>query len=131
MAATSWDEIKRRKIPPGQEAAQAASSRALSDALALRELRTSRGVTQVELAERLGKSQGNISELERRDDVYLSSLREYVEALGGRLEIAAVFEEETHLIDLMAALQASVDAATKMSIDRPAAAARPRSRRSA
>jgi non-homologous end joining protein Ku len=88
-------------------------------------------VTQVQLAERLGKSQGNISELERRDDVYLSSLREYVEALGGRLEIAAVFEEETHLIDLMAALQASVDAARKLNIDRPATTPRRRSRKSA
>jgi transcriptional regulator with XRE-family HTH domain len=66
----------------------------LRDALELRELRAERGVTQVELAERLGRSQGNVSAFERRDDVYLSSLREYVEALGGRLEIEAVFDDE-------------------------------------
>lgn len=91
---TTWNEIKRQKTPVGQEAGQAASARALRDALDLKGLRAGKGITQAELAERLGKSQGNISELERRDDVYLSSLREYVEALGGRLEIAAIFEEE-------------------------------------
>lgn len=100
MGAKNWSDIRRSKIAPGQAAAAIASSQALRDALAmqqevaLRALRSSRGVTQVELAQRLGKSQGNVSELERRDDVYLSSLREYVEALGGRLEIEAVFDNE-------------------------------------
>lgn len=35
-----------------------------------------------------------MSELERRRELYLSTLREYVEALGGRLELAAVFPDE-------------------------------------
>ena len=52
----------------------------------------------MELADRLDRSQGNISELERRSDVYLSSLREYVEALGGELEINAVFDGKRHPI---------------------------------
>lgn len=90
----TWETIRRAKVPPDQEAAVAAGVRALRDALALKEIRQERGITQVELAARLGKSQGNVSELERRDDVYLSSLREYVEALGGHLEIAAVFDDE-------------------------------------
>lgn len=108
MAAAKWSDIRRSKISPEQEAAAASSAQALQDAIALRDLRTSRGITQVTLAERLGKSQGNVSELERRDDVYVSSLREYVEALGGRLEIAAVFDDHTSVIDLMAALETSV-----------------------
>jgi len=94
MATRKWADVRRRLVPPDQEDAVASGVRALHDALELRDLRMERGVTQVALAERLGKSQGNISELERRDDVYLSSLREYVEALGGRLEIAAVFDDE-------------------------------------
>jgi DNA-binding Xre family transcriptional regulator len=68
--------------------------RAIEDVLALAELRRSRRVTQVQLAETLGISQGNVSRLERRSDVYLSTLRAYVEALGGHLEIAAVFDDE-------------------------------------
>jgi|GEM_PF-608953 len=91
---TSWDRIRAAKVPPDQEAAIAAGARALRDALVLSELRKDRGVTQAELAGRLGKSQGNVSELERRDDVYLSSLKEYVEALGGELGLAAVFDGE-------------------------------------
>lgn len=49
---------------------------------------------RVQLAEQLSISQGNVSRLEARSDVYLSTLRSYVEALGGHLEIAAVFGDE-------------------------------------
>jgi hypothetical protein len=47
-----------------------------------------------QFAEQLGISQGNVSRLEGRSDVYLLTLRSYVEALGGHLEITAVFGEE-------------------------------------
>jgi transcriptional regulator with XRE-family HTH domain len=57
------------------------------DSLLLNRLRESRGWTQAELAGRLGTSQANVSRLERRRDIRLSSLREYVASLGGRLEI--------------------------------------------
>src|SRR4051812_4104631 len=69
-----------------------------NEAIDLRHLRLSRGVTQVDLAARLAKTQGNISEFEARIDVYLSSLREYVEALDGNLEVAAVFEDDRALL---------------------------------
>jgi DNA-binding Xre family transcriptional regulator len=74
--------------------------RAIEDALALGELRQSRHVTQVQLAEALGISQGNVSRLEGRSDVYLSTLRSYVEALGGHLEIAAVFGDERVTVEV-------------------------------
>jgi len=67
---------------------------AMRDAASLAELRTGPDVTQVELAVRLGIRQSSVSELERRDDVYLSTLREPVEALGGSLEIDVVFPDE-------------------------------------
>jgi transcriptional regulator with XRE-family HTH domain len=89
-----WSDIRGLKVPAEQEAAAAASKEALALALELSELRTSRGVTQVQLAERIGKRQSTISELERRNDAFVSSLREYVEALGGHLEIAAVFDDQ-------------------------------------
>lgn len=98
MATTKWSEVRGRLVPADQEEAAADSRRALRDALGLARIRTERRVTQVELAGRLDRSQGNISELERRSDVYLSSLREYVEALGGELEVNAVFDGKRHLI---------------------------------
>jgi DNA-binding XRE family transcriptional regulator len=53
----------------------------------LRELRAALGFTQEQLADRLGVQQAAVSRLERRPDMTLSSLRRYVEALGGELEI--------------------------------------------
>lgn len=75
-------------------------TRAIKDALALAQLRQSRHITQVQLAETLGISQGNISRLETRSDVYLSTLRGYIEALGGHLEIAAVFDDARVTVDV-------------------------------
>jgi len=98
MATTRWSEVRGRLVPADQEEAAAEGRRALRDALGLARIRAERQVTQVELAARLDRSQGNISELERRSDVYLSSLREYVEALGGELEVSAVFGGERHSI---------------------------------
>ncbi len=60
----------------------------------IRDARKHRALTQVQLADTLGISQGNVSRLETRSDVYLSTLRSYVEALGGQLEIAAVFGDD-------------------------------------
>jgi len=53
----------------------------------LSELRRRLGLTQVELADRAGMSQSDLSKLERRRDVRLSTLRAYTEALGGRLRV--------------------------------------------
>ena len=98
MATTKWSEVRGRLVPADQKETAAEERRALRDALGLARIRAERQVTQVELAARLDRSQGNISELERRSDVYLSSLREYVEALGGELEVSAVFDGKRHLI---------------------------------
>jgi DNA-binding Xre family transcriptional regulator len=92
----NFNELRERarRSDPDWDAKVAEHKRAMEDAVALADLRESRQVTQVQLAERLGVSQSNVSRLEARSDVYLSTLRSYVEALGGYLEIAAVFGEE-------------------------------------
>ena len=92
----NFDQLrnKARKQHPDWDANVAERASAIEDALALAQLRQSRNVTQVQLAETLGITQGNVSRLEARSDVYLSTLRSYVEALGGHLEVAAVFGDE-------------------------------------
>lgn len=59
----------------------------------LHELRRARALTQRDLAESLKVNQPAVAKLERRADVYVSSLRSYIEAVGGRLKIVAEFPE--------------------------------------
>jgi len=73
--------------------------RAMRDVLALSRLREERGLTQQELAEQMHVTQANVSRVEHQDDLYLSTLRNYIEALGGRLEVHAVFDDQTVDLD--------------------------------
>lgn len=65
----------------------------------LGELRKSRGLTQAELAETLGVSQPNIAKIEisakspHAGSIYFSTLGGYIAALGGKLEVRAVFDD--------------------------------------
>ena len=57
------------------------------------ELRKAQEMTQLQLAEVLGVNQGEVSKIEHRSDICVSTLAEYIEAMGGRLEIRAVFKD--------------------------------------
>jgi len=62
--------------------------------LSLTELRRARAMTQDQLAAHLHVGQASIAKLERRTDMYLSTLRRFVEAMGGELEIVARFPDQ-------------------------------------
>lgn len=62
-------------------------------AMPLDEIRRAREMTQLELGEILGVHQSEISKIEHRADICVSTLADYVEALGGHLEIRAVFPD--------------------------------------
>ncbi len=79
------DPDRRRRVEEG-------ARRLLAD-VALARVRRARGLTQEQLAAAMGKPQTTISRLERQSDLYLSTLRSYVEALGGELELRAVFAD--------------------------------------
>ena len=66
---------------------------AILAAMDLAELRGAMEVTQEELAARLSIAQSNVSRLERRRDMLISTLREVVAALGGELHVSAVFPD--------------------------------------
>lgn len=84
-STTPWSEI-RAKRPPDPAAAEREK---LKIKLAL--LREQFGLTQTEVAERLGTSQPNISQIENTDDLKLSTVAKYVHALHGHVKITAVF----------------------------------------
>lgn len=62
--------------------------------MSLRELRKLVGMTQADLSGYMGMAQSELSRFERREDFLLSTLRQYVQALGGKLEIAAVIGDK-------------------------------------
>lgn len=59
--------------------------------LTMRELRKARNITQAELARTLGIKQEQISRIEKRTDLHISTLRRSVEAMGGKLVLTATF----------------------------------------
>lgn len=73
-------------------------SRDLRQQIRLTELRQVLDISQEELGELLSKKQAAISRLERRSDMHVSTLREFVRALGGKLEIIASFPDASYHI---------------------------------
>ncbi len=91
-STSTWQEIKAQKFSPEQ-------LRQLDDSVEqellemdLRALREAAGLTQEELAQRVAVTQSELSKLERREDYRLSTLRRYVTALDGQLEIVAIVD---------------------------------------
>ncbi|MEA2582382.1 MAG: hypothetical protein QOF33_467 [Thermomicrobiales bacterium] len=91
----------------------------MRNALRLAELRASVGVTQGEVAQTLKVSQSNVSRIEREEDVYLTTLDSYVTALGGELEINAVFPDR--VVQLVAAHRNGEEDDSTVQAPRPAA----------
>ena len=69
--------------------------------LPLEQLRSARSLTQTNMAQALGVNQSAISKIEKRTDMYLSTLRSYVEAMGGSLEIQAIFPDGAVRVDIL------------------------------
>lgn len=94
MANTkNWRAVRGQR--PLNERRVATYRRLMQAEVQLSELRSRRGLSQAALAEALSVSQPNVSRIEQEEDVYLSTLARYVAALGGHLEVQAVFPEET------------------------------------
>ncbi|GMR13751.1 MAG: XRE family transcriptional regulator [Gemmatimonadota bacterium] len=106
--ATKWRTIREKMDPERQERIRERTEELLVE-LPLQELRQARALSQQELAEVLGLNQATVSKLERRTDMYLSSLRRFVEAMGGELEISASFPDGKVRIQLFEDLDAERD----------------------
>jgi DNA-binding Xre family transcriptional regulator len=90
--AKKWSDL-RATMTLEQQARAAATAEGMLVQLQLSELRQARAKTQVEVAQAMETQQAAVSKLERREDMYLSTLREYVEALGGKLKLVASFPD--------------------------------------
>ena len=90
--AKKWESLQRRMSPERQEANRRAAEQMLA-AMPLDELRNARNITQTHLAQLLNITQASVSKMEKRTDMYVSTLRSFVQAMGGEQEIKAVFPE--------------------------------------
>lgn len=92
----SWSEIRNRMHDSPEARAKIDEGKRIMDTImTLHQLREQMGVSQEALARAWETSQANVSKIERKDDLYLSSIRRYVEALGGEMEVHAVFPDQT------------------------------------
>lgn len=83
-----FSELKARMSPEARARSEARTREMMAE-MFLAEIRRLVGLTQEELAKKLGVKQPTLSRLESQEDMHISTLRRLIEALGGRLEIVA------------------------------------------
>ncbi len=90
----TFAEIEKEILrDPGRRASVERHKAAMRTSMRLVELRERLDATQTELAAIMGTTQANVSRIEHATNVYVSTLADYVGALGGQLEINAVFDD--------------------------------------
>ena len=88
----SFSELTKDFTPERRQRIAEMKSELLAE-MPLHELRRARALTQGDMAKMLKVNQPAVSKLEQRADIYVSSLRSYIEAVGGKLKIVAEFPE--------------------------------------
>ena len=79
-----------KKLSAAERTAIAEGARQKITAIRLQQVREAAGLTQEQVAQRMGVTQASLSRQEHRPDVKLSNIRKYIEAVGGRLEVSVV-----------------------------------------
>ncbi len=97
--------IRKQLTPARRRKIAARAATLIAEERSLQELRQAHKLTQKRMAEVLGIGQDSVSRLEQRSDLLISTLRGYIEALGGRLSLVAEFpDQEPVLLSGIAAL---------------------------
>ena len=81
------------QLPPERLARIEKETQAMLQEMALAELRKARRMSQAELARNMGIKQSSVADMEKRTDMYISTLRSLIEGMGGKLEIVASFPD--------------------------------------
>jgi len=90
--AKKFSELEKKMSSKSRDWVKQEVSKALEE-MALNELRNARGLSQKMLAEVLHVQQPAIAKLEKRTDMYISTLRSHINAMGGELEVIARFPD--------------------------------------
>jgi DNA-binding XRE family transcriptional regulator len=89
-----FSDLRAKMTPEAQKRANVMAQTMLAE-MPLNELRQARGLSQKMLAEVLQVQQPSIAKIEKRTDMYLSTLRSHIEAMGGELDVVARFPDGT------------------------------------
>jgi predicted XRE-type DNA-binding protein len=92
--ANKFAELRAQMSPESRARAEVKAQTMLAE-MPLNELRQARGLSQKMLAEVLHVQQPSVAKLEKRTDMYISTLRSHIEAMGGELEVVARFPDGT------------------------------------
>lgn len=87
------DDIINKLSPAQRKKVEARTAELIAEEMTLQQLRRARKLTQENIAKSLHIGQEGVSKLEKRSDLLISTLRSYVEAMGGRLSIIAEFPD--------------------------------------
>ncbi|MEY2342413.1 XRE family transcriptional regulator [Acidithiobacillus sp. IBUN Pt1247-S3] len=87
-----FSDLRARMSPESQARADAMAQTMLAE-MPLNELRQARGLSQKMLADVLHVQQPSIAKIEKRTDMYISTLRSHIEAMGGHLDVVARFPD--------------------------------------
>lgn len=91
---TNVDDIMAKLPRPRRKKVEARARELIGQEMTRQRLRQVRNRTQVEIAHALGITQDSVSRLEQRPDILVSTLRKYVQAMGGSLSIVAEFPDQ-------------------------------------
>lgn len=100
--STPWNDLKHKSSPKVRAKLKREADAELKR-IGFEKLRQAREQTQIGVARKMNIAQGAVSRMEKQSDCLLSTLREYVGALGGRLELRAVFPDGDFVIDSLTA----------------------------
>ncbi|MBL4818742.1 MAG: XRE family transcriptional regulator [Deltaproteobacteria bacterium] len=90
--AKPFKELENKMSLNARAASEAKAKQMLAE-MPMQELRQAKHLSQERMAEIMSTKQANISQIERRTDMYISTLRSYIEAMGGQLKIVAHFPD--------------------------------------
>jgi len=93
-----FEVVLASETPEFQQRVKARAAELIAEELGLREMRRLRKLTQARLSKKLKIGQEGVSRIEKRTDLYLSTLRSYVEGLGGKLRLIVEFPDRPPLI---------------------------------
>lgn len=96
--AKNVDDIIKNLSPARRKKVEARAAELIAEEMTLQELRRAQKLTQVRMAKKLGVAQKQISDIEKRTDMHISTLRRAIETMGGRLLLVAEFPNRQPIV---------------------------------